>query len=461
MLWNLDEIYEALYLKKNISENLKFSDISIDTRKIKKTSLYIPLKGINFDGHNFIDKAFKLGIKAALVEKRKIHLVKNKKIHLVVVDDTKKALIDLAIYSRKRNKKMTMICITGSSGKTTLKEWSKNILKNKFKIHYNIGNFNNEIGMPITLANMPKRTQICILELGMNKAGEIDFLSQIAMPKISIITNIGLAHIGNFNNEIDIAREKSDILKYLGNTGTAFIPGNSKYSEMMIKKAHSKTKNVFTFGSNESADLNFLEVEGSEKVEFSIFGKKITLKNKSYFNNWKINVLVILGLMKIFKLSLSNLKKKIENLQPLKGRGQISKLKIKNKKVLLIDESYNSNPKSLESAIENLKNISGKYSRKILVIGDMLELGKMSKKLHQKTMKFINEVCPDIIITTGKEFKKIGDNITKKSKRFHFDNHIDIYKKLLKEIHNGDVIMIKGSNSTNLFKISNKLKENF
>ena len=379
----------------------------------------------------------------------------------MLVDNTKKALVDLAIYARKRNKKLTMICITGSSGKTTLKEWSKNILKDQFKIHYNKGNFNNEIGMPITLVNMPKETQICILELGMNKAGEIDFLSRIAMPKIAIITNVGLAHLGNFKDEKDIAREKSDIFKYLNKKGIAFIPGNSKFSKLMIKKAKRTTNDVFTFGTNKSLDLSFSEKRNSKQIEFSIFRKKIILKKKSYFDNWQINVLVLLGLIKILNISLKNLKSKIEDLKPLKGRGEISNLRIKDKKILLIDESYNSNPKSLENAINNLKNLSKKHSRKILVIGDMLELGKMSDKLHRQTMKFIIGICPDILITTGKEFKKINYKFPINVKRFHINNYLNIYKRLIKEIDNGDLIMIKGSNSTNLFKVSNKLKENF
>ncbi len=461
MLWNLSEIYKALNLQKETKENPKFSGISIDTRKIKKTSFYIPIKGINFDGHNFIDNASDLGIKAALVERKKIHLVKCKRIHLVVVENTKKALVDLAVYSRKRNKKLTMICITGSSGKTTLKEWCKNILKIKFKIHYNEGNFNNEIGMPITLVNMPKATKICILELGMNKPGEIDFLSSVAMPQISIITNVGLAHIGNFRNEIDIAKEKSDIYKYLDISGTALIPGNSKFSKLMINKARAKTENIITFGSNISSDLSFSDCKNSKQIEFSIFKKKIKLKKKSYFNNWQINVLVILGLMKIFKVNLKDVKSKIENLRPLKGRGEISNLKIKDKKILLIDESYNSNPKSLERAIENLQYICRKHSRKILVIGDMLELGKMSSRLHEQIMKLIIQFYPDILITTGREFKKIDCQLPSNLKRYHIDNYMSIYKKLIKEINNGDVVMIKGSNSTNLFRVSNKLRENF
>ena len=458
MLWSLKEIYKALDLKMEITKDFYFKNISTDTRTISNGSFFIPIEGANFDGHKFVDQASDLGVKASLVEKQKQHLIKNKKIHQILVDNSKDALKKIAEYSRKRIKTLTVICITGSTGKTTLKEWTKEILKNRFIIHYSKGNFNNEIGMPITLANMPKKTRICILELGMNKPGEIDCLTKIAKPNISIITNIGLAHIGNFKFKDDIAKEKSDILNYLTPEGTAILPGDSDYSKMLCDKAKSLTKNVLTFGSTNLCDFNFSD-QGEKEIIFSILGEKIPFKQNDYFINWKKNVVIILGLLKVFKLTLSDFKKFVEKLEPLQGRGEKILLNIKEKKILLIDESYNSSPNSLEDALINLVKLKSNYKRLILIIGDMLELGKMSQKFHLNSIKKIISLYPDLIITSGKQTQSIYEQLPKSFNKVHINNYKAIFKKLIKYLRDKDIIMIKGSNSTNLCKIINLLKE--
>ena len=232
MLWNLDEVYKALDIKKKINENFLFNDISIDSRKINKKSLFIPIEGKNYDGHKFIDSVARKGVKACLIEKKKKHLIKNKKILLIEVNNTLISLKKLALYARNRIRDLKTICVTGSNGKTTLKEWLKETLKNNFLVYSNPGNFNNLIGMPITLVNIPKNTEICILELGMNTYGEIKELARIARPDIAIITNIGNAHIGNFKNRFEIAKEKSDIFSFLIVVRIDFIKSTIVSSEL-------------------------------------------------------------------------------------------------------------------------------------------------------------------------------------------------------------------------------------
>ena len=215
MSWNLKEIYKALNKRFKHTENIEFQKVSIDSRKISSKDFFIPIVGKNYDGHNFIDEVTNLGVKACLVERKKNYLVKNSSIHKIFVSNTQQSLQELASYARKRNKNLHMICITGSSGKTSLKDWIGKVLNEKVNTYVNPGNFNNEIGMPLSLVNMPLNTKICILELGMNKKGEIKKLTKISSPTISIITNIGLAHIGNFEKQKDIAKEKASIYEYL------------------------------------------------------------------------------------------------------------------------------------------------------------------------------------------------------------------------------------------------------
>ena len=245
MSWNLKEIYKALDKKFEHIENIEFQKISIDSRKISANDFFIPIVGKNYDGHDFIGDVSDFGVKACLVENKKNYKIKNSSIHKIFVKNTLESLQKLATYARKKNKSLHMICITGSSGKTSLKEWTGKILQKRVNTYFNPGNFNNEIGMPLTLVNMPINTKVCILELGMNCKGEIKKLTKIASPTISIITNIGLAHIGNFNEPKDIAKEKASIYDSLNEESFALIPNDSPYSKLLIRRASSKTKNIF------------------------------------------------------------------------------------------------------------------------------------------------------------------------------------------------------------------------
>jgi len=306
MLWNLDEVYKALDIKKKINENFLFNEISIDSRKINKKSLFIPIEGKNYDGHKFIDSVARKGVKACLIEKKKKHLIKNKKILLIEVNSTLISLKKLALYARNRIRNLKTICVTGSNGKTTLKEWLKETLKNNFLVYSNPGNFNNLIGMPITLVNIPKNTEICILELGMNTYGEIKELARIARPDIAIITNIGNAHIGNFKNRFEIAKEKSDIFSFLEGDSIAIIPGDSDHFKLLDKKAKAKTNQIITFGNDPDFQSKYKE-EKNDMFIFNVSETKIKLKKKIIFKNWENNILIILSVMNVLKL---NLKKK-------------------------------------------------------------------------------------------------------------------------------------------------------
>ena len=458
MILNLKEIYNALEINKKLNKNFIFEKFSIDSRNINHKSLFIPLKGKNFDGHNYIDSVADKGVRFSLVEKNKKNLVKNKEINLIEVSDTYDSLIKLAKYAKKKINKLKVICITGSSGKTTVKEWLTRILKNSFVVYSNPGNFNNHIGMPLTLVNIPRKTEICILELGMNNYGEIKKLVEIVKPDISIITNIGNAHIGNFKNSQEIAKEKSDIFEYFSQKSIAIIPGDSKHTNLIKKKALKKTKNVFTFGRNQKCNSTF-EIDKKDKVLFTTLKNKIHLHKKINFKNWEINISIIVIVLEILKLDLKKLVTKFEKLKPLAGRGEVKEIKKESKKFYLIDESYNSSPDALITAIENLNELRFKANQKVLVIGDMLELGEFSKVMHKKIIPTIIKVKPRVVITVGKFSKVISDNLPKNIKTFHFKKVIYVYNKLIKEIKHNDLVMIKGSNSIKLSLISRALCE--
>ncbi len=455
-LWKIEEICAALEIKNSIDENLTFQGISIDSRTVKKGDLFIPIKGLKFNGHDFIEQALEKGAYASIIEKKeKKRFLKEKK--LIEVKNSNQTLKKLATYSRMRNKKLIMVGITGSCGKTTLKEWSYQIFKEFKKSYCTFGNYNNEIGLPLTLINMPKQTELCILELGMNSKGEIKNLSEIAKPSISVITNIGTAHSGNFLKFKDIAEEKSQILSYLDKKSIAIIPRESEYFQYLLKKASKKTEKVYSFGKSDECDIQISKTRKRNNWIIKIFGEEIRVKNKIYFESWAQHAGIILGLAKILKFNMDSCIRNTQLLSPINGRGKIIKKVFQGKKIVIIDDSYNSNPESLSHAIKNLKNYYLPHSRKICVIGDMLELGKSSKKMHIAISEIIVKNKPDIIITLGKLAKLIFDNLPNNFEKFHYDVYHQVWNKLTKIIKDKDVIMLKGSNSTNLHIISNNL----
>ena len=458
MSWDLNKVYNALNLNRELKNNFKFNNFSIDSRNINYKSLFIPLKGETFDGHNFIDDAASRGVQFSLVEKKKKHLVKNKNINLIEVSDTYNSLIKLAKHAKNKINKLKIICVTGSSGKTTIKEWLTKILEKNFIVYSNPGNFNNYIGMPLTLVNIPEKTQICILELGMNKCGEIKNLVEIARPDISIVTNIGNAHIGNFKNSLEIAQEKSDIFEFFTKKSIAIIPGDSEFIDLIKSKALKKTLNVYKFGSDKNCDSTYKVIE-KNRISFLTLKKKIDLEKKINFKNWEINISIILIVLKVLNLNFRKFAANLEKLKPLSGRGQLRKVKKDSKNLYVIDESYNSSPNALISAIENLNETKFRHNRKVLVIGDMLELGKFSEKMHKKIIPTIIKVQPSVVITIGNYSKIISDNLPKNIKTFHFKKIIYVYNRLVKEIKNNDIIMIKGSNAIKLSHISKTLCE--
>ena len=454
--WDIDEIFLALNLKNNFNRNIQIKNIVIDSKKIKKGDLFIAIKGKKFDGHKFIDEAVKNGASAVISEKKKV--VSNYPI--IFVNDTKKSLIDIARSSRKRIKDLIVVGITGSTGKTTLKEWLFSILKDDYITYCNYGNFNNEIGMPLTLCNMPLKSQICILEMGMNNKGEIRRLAKIARPNINIITNIGTAHVGNLGNRKGIAKEKSDIFFYSNKKDCSIIPSDDEFYEFLKSKASKKVNSIYTFGKKKISTFQYFD-SGYEnkKVKFKIFNKDCNFQKKINFNNWENNIVVILGLIKILNLKIKNLKKKIEQLSPIEGRGKLYSVKVNDKKIIVIDESYNSSPDSLKKSIENLKYFKKIQGRIICIIGDMLELGKNSTKMHIEILEILKKVKPEIVYTVGKHSSNIHKGLPETIKSHHFVDYKKIYKEITRIIKTDDIIMIKGSNSSKVHFISKQLIE--
>tara|TARA_B100000989_G_C19522168_1_gene464761 strand:- start:894 stop:2288 length:1395 start_codon:yes stop_codon:yes gene_type:complete len=462
IIWNSKIL--AKVLKSETSKSQIINNISINSKIIKKNCLFIPIKGKRFDGHDYIQEAFNNGAKLSLVQKKSLSSVKlpsSLKKKLIIVEDTIISMETIAREARNRAKKAVIIGITGSSGKTTLKNWTGEILEKFFTIHKTIGNFNNQIGLTLSLSMMAESSKFGIFELGMNQKGEIRKLTKIVKPDISIITNIAPAHIANFNSEIEIAEEKSCI--FCENAeGIVILPRDSKYFKLLKMKAKKKSHKIYTFGTSKKSDFQFLGLVKKKEyslVKFKILNEDFFIKNINLAEHLYLNICIIIGMAKILKINLSKLKEYLPLLSPIHGRGSIHKIIYKAKKITLIDDSYNSNPLSLEFSIKNLQTFNN-YNRKICVIGDMLELGEQSSKFHLNVVKILCSERVDIVYTIGNFSKIISKNMPEKVICEHFENLKSLEKEIFSKIQNNDLILIKGSNSLGLSKICKNLMEN-
>lgn len=464
VLWTSNNIEKALDTR--FKKSFEINDIIINSKNCYKNCLFIAIKGKKFDGHDFVCEAFSNGATAAIVERKLFYKFENKinKDNLIVVNNSINAIRKLAIFSRQRAPKSRMICVTGSSGKTTIKEWLNQILSERFITHSNPGNFNNHIGMPLSLSRMNPNTEICILELGMSKPNEIKKLSEISRPNISIITNIGPAHISNFNNQKEIANEKSDIFNFAENN-ISIIPKDTEFYELILRKSKKKSLNTFSFGFDKMSDFHVHKVKKYRNNQLEITYKLLDEKVKIICNNlgyhWIINRLIIFATSKVLDINLQTVKKKISELEPEDGRGKIKKVFFRKKNIFLLDDSYNSNPLSLEASLSTFKNFPDKkQQRKICIIGDMLELGNKSKKFHELITEKIILSKPNIVYTIGTFSETINKNLPDNIQSFHYNDITSLYNHLSMNCKEGDFIMVKGSNSINLVKIVNKILDN-
>jgi UDP-N-acetylmuramoyl-tripeptide--D-alanyl-D-alanine ligase len=414
--------------------NQEISKFSIDSRTIKKGEFFIPIKGNRFDGHQFIKDAVKKGALGYFTERNQCRYING-----IKVKDTLEALRDVAKY--KRNLLKYVIGITGTAGKTTTKEMAKKVLSQFFKVYGTEGNYNNHIGLPLTLANTPETTEVGVFEFGANKIGDISELVKIAEPDIRVLTSLGIAHTEGFGSLEGIIKGKGEI----------FI--NSDKNVLPYKVlGYYNLSNYITFGKEKDADIKISNVkittEGTEG-EISYKNDKIKLRipifNKAIFDNAGAvaGILYYLGLNPIKNLKI------LEEFQAIKGRGNT----IKKGNITIIDESYNANPLSVANSILTLSEIP---AYKVLVLGDMLELGDIAQEEHENIGELINSSNINAVYLYGDLTKATYNAIRGGIKKYHFTNKIDLIKQLKKDILHIDkpiVILVKGSNSMKMDEI--------
>jgi len=453
-LWTKKDLMSAASASDPSTYFLKNIDgvwgVSIDDRTIKKGDLFVALIGDKFNGHDFIENAIRKGAYGIIVSDMKLA----NKYNGLFVKDTKKALKQIATFSRHRFKGTT-IALTGSSGKTSTKHLLASSLKKFGKTHYTQGNNNNLIGLTLTLSRLHYDYQYCVLELGMNNTGEIRELTEIAKPDIALITNVSNSHIENFKNEKEIAAAKSEIFLGLNENGIAIINLDNLWSEYLIKKAKKVSAKIHLFGHSKYANTKITRIiDEKEGSTISYDNKKWHLK---YLNTTHArNAIAAISVIKELKLCTTTSSKIISHIKPLSGRGEKLIINFGHKyKTYVIDDSYNANPDSMKAALSNFYKTKSKFDtyKTILIIGDMLELGQNAKEMHLELIPMIKKINPSLLITIGAYSKKISDKLGIQINCSSFLTMPPLLKKATQFIKPNQLILIKGSNGTGLWKL--------
>jgi murE/murF fusion protein len=448
-------ILKELSNSTNISSKLVIENASINSKEIKKNNVFFALRGKNKDGNLFVKEAFVKGASLAIVNNQK----KSKK--KIVVKDTLKFLTEASSILRE-NLSSKIISITGSCGKTSLKELTGSSLNKISQTTYSRKSFNNKYGVPLSLFNLKKNDEFGVFEIGMDKKGEIDHLSKIIKPDVGVITNISYAHIKNFKNINQIALAKSEIIKNIKDDGYLVLNKDDKFYNFHKKIGLKRNLKILSFSlKNKSATTNLdsiLKEKSKYKICININKTKKYFYSNSFFENDLKNILATITIISIFKDIHKLDKNTFYDHKITVGRGDIMKVKLYKKNLYLVDESYNSNPLSLKSALKNFDMIKVDNSQKHLVLGDMLELGKYSKKLHIEIGKSINKTSLKNINVIGEHVKWIFNNVNKSKRGIVIKKKSQIIDLIKNNLNNNDYLMIKGSNSTGLNSLTNQIK---
>lgn len=421
----IQELYHLFLEKENVST---------DTRNIIKDSIFFALKGENFDANQFAQQALDNGASYAVVDDKNV--VKSDK--FILVDDVLTTLQNLANHHRKQFK-IPVIGITGSNGKTTTKELIFAVLSKKYKTLATKGNLNNHIGVPLTLLSLQPDTEIAIIEMGANHIGEIEFLSKIAEPTFGIITNIGKAHIEGFGSYEGVIQTKSELYKFIKqNEGILFV---NEDDELLMDL--SSEINRIGYGKN-AENHDFKLVESSPNLKIAWNNKVITTNLYGKYNFPNIMAAICIG--DYFNVGDHDIIDAISNYVSTNNRSQFAEI---GGNIYYLD-AYNANPTSMNAAIETF--IEGKFSNKLMILGDMLELGNVSEEEHRTIIeKAVNNHLATIFV--GNNFFSLSDKYKDNELLHFFNNYEEVINWFTENSPKNRNILVKGSRGIKLEKI--------
>lgn len=459
---SFEEIVKAVHGEVLIKgSRFDYNDISTDTRKIHDKSIFIALNGENFNGNSYIKQASEKGAYICIIDEV---LFKNEDIKdytsIIKVQDTRKALLDLAKYYRSKLN-IKVVAITGSTGKTSTKDLTAAVLGAKYKVFKTEGNFNNEIGLPLMIFKLDNSYEVAVLEMGMSNLGEIHRMVEAARPDIALITNVGISHIENLKTRENILKAKLEVTDYFKEENVLIVNGDNDLLGSIDNKNFTLIKtgfeNEWDFYAHDivlnenSIDFKVKQEQEEESIHIDLPGKH---------NVW--NALLAIACGKVLKMSLEEIKEGLKNLQTTAMRLDI----IRGDKFTIVNDCYNASPDSMKAAIDVLTNIKG--NRKIAVLGTMRELGEESFRAHREVGKYAKEKEIDLLIALGEFDKAYGEgfqggenkNIIEEDKEsfLELEDYDEVVEFLISYLEKEDVVLFKASRAMKFEKMIEKLK---
>ncbi len=444
MKYLVTDLEKILNVKKvNITRNLEITGIAIDSRKVKQGDLFIPFLGENVDAHNYIESAFEKGAAASLSLKEDFESDNN----IIYVDDSYEAIQTLAKHYLNSLKAKT-IAITGSNGKTTTKDIITSVLSTKFKVYKTQGNFNNELGVPLTILAAPEDSEILVLEMGADGFGQLDFLSKMVEPDYTVITNIGESHIEFFKSREGIAKAKFEITNGMKKDGYFVYNGDEVLLKTLVESSDIKAT---ACGENSYNNIILEDYTiARDKIDF-----KLNISEEHYFTKLKgkhnlYNIMFAIAIASKIGLTNEDIRKAIEDTAEITGM-RLQSIPY-NENSLIINDAYNASPTSMKAAVDVINSFDD-FDYKTLVLGSMFELGPNEINFHGEVGEYISNNTKDInlVISVG----KLAENITKrikndKIKTLHFPTTLEVSEYLKNNKHKNEVILFKASRSMRL-----------
>jgi len=434
------------------------NNMTIDSRRVKPGDLFFAIIGENNDGHNFIPEAVDNGARVVITSRS---IKPYSGLAIILVRDTTQALQDLASFVRKKIDNLQVIGITGSAGKTTTKDIIASILSEEKKVLKSKGNYNNEYGLPLSLLELDGNEDIAILEMAMRNKGDISRLAEIARPDIGVITNIGPAHLENLKTIENVASAKAELLAGLNSDGIAILNYDDEYIREMVNSYDDLEKITVSL---KNKDVDYY----ADQIEYIKNGEESRFRVHEGDNNYILemdragehniyNALAAIAVARTMGISWDSIKNGIKDIEVTELRQEIRKID----GIRIINDSYNANPLSMKAGIDSLLNIEGK--RKIAVLGDMLELGRIENAAHKEIGKYLYKNGVDVLIGVGNMGETIAEGAVEagmaEQNIYIYDNNEDAAFFINKIMRSGDAILVKGSRALEMEEIVDLLLE--
>jgi len=447
------KIHNRVYFRRS-----SITGVSIDSRTVKKSEAFFSIKGESTDGHKFLRDVVKKGVSLVIINRGSLAAVKKilSETSYITVPDTILALGELA-RNHRRKFDIPVLCIGGSNGKTTTKDLVSAVLSSNFNVLKTEGNFNNHIGLPLTLLRLKKKHDFAVLEVGCSHFGEIKYLNGIAEPCFGMVTNIGKEHLEFFKNEKGVAKAEFELYDYLRKKKSAvcFMNMDDKFIREYAKKVNDNNKFTYSYGYKTDVKGKFIKFNKDFEpvIKVTGYGKEFDVRISTFGKHSIYNGLAAVAVGLFFGVSQAKIKKALGNFkQASSKRMEITR----SKGVIFVNDAYNSNPNSVVMGLETMNEYKGK-GEKYVVLSDMLELGRTSKKEHAEIGKLVKKMGFGNLYTYGPDSYNTFKAAIGVENNFYFETKEDMTGMLKAVLNDGDVVYIKGSRGMKMEDVLNRL----